>query len=371
MAVRVYDLRGVAGVLAARHLAPEGRDSQSRFYDRCKQVLAPVAFSFDRADSYGEVSERQSRQMCAGELLSRMKICHEETDTQTKMALKALRVTRSSANDLLTCANILALFNGQRCVKSFVQDCEKRRNWAELLAALDKSLKKVARKAYFTTSFDRPTAKKGHEEEIAAARKAKVRKIVWSKSKLGAWKGGKGGKAASRRALSLFLASQMGPLLARNSLALLEIHCRQTSNMVPSWVAERRTLLGPGALFAENVFNETFTTYRTTPTTLADYIADFDRSKEPCNILRRMFQELSERSKTLRSDLVDALFTLEAMSDSAMEFMLCEVHKMISFVITKHGGQVRAGRRAGSVVLVNVGSRTCCQACFTSLWPGA
>lgn len=56
---------------------------------------------------------------------------------------------------------------------------------------LDTTLKKVVRKAYFTTSFDRPTAKKGHEEEIAAARKAKVQKILRSKSKLGTWNGGK------------------------------------------------------------------------------------------------------------------------------------------------------------------------------------
>lgn len=225
-------------------------------------------------------------------------------------------------------------------------------------AELLKIVREVARRTrpglLFTQSFDRPSAKRGRERQIAKSRFKKLLKTRWCQKHLGPMKGGRGGAACTRRSLSIFLGSRVGPLLARNAVSLMEHHFLATSEMVPSWVLEPKTLLGAGALSAENILNDQFMGFRTAPTSLADIIADFDRSSVVCKRFRRLLRNelarlqalrVSPEQAPLRDQLVQALQKILAGSDTVIEFLLCETHKLVCYLLPKSRPHSKYARR--------------------------
>lgn len=217
---------------------------------------------------------------------------------------------------------------------------------ADLLVTIEKALAKRPRKRIFTRSFDRH-ATAIVDEQLLSSRLEKVRKIGLKKPD-GGLKGGKGGATASRKSLSVLFGTTLSPLLGRNAFAYLERHFMdktfrsQVWHGLPTWVKASGTVMGEGALAGANLLAGEIKNYNNPPVSVADLIRGFESGTVSIKRLRRLIQEksileqlhISRRLEQLRADLVAAGNELLTCSHTELEFLLCEISKIIDFART-------------------------------------
>eukprot|EP00435_Cladocopium_sp_Y103_P017518 s1605_g4.t1 len=293
-----------------------------------------------------------------------MRINDEPSDKQTVEALQALKCVDVQHKAEALCSAILALFNGRKFVSKFRSKTVSKFERAghllskkQVLDIFDTLIQQTHRPAdLFTSSFDRRQAnKKG--DDTKSTRANKVKKFQIKK----AMKGGPKRQACTRKDLSLAFATQLSLLLGRNAFSLLEMHylVNKYCHGRPAWVGEHGTLMGPGALMGGNLIAGEYKSRRSRPaTTFADVVMDFQESTVHTKRLRRQLRaEVDSRcampsifSKDrltglqtcaphgcarLIQQLLEAAEDLLQGTDTAHEFLLCEISKIIDFVMPR------------------------------------
>lgn len=101
--------------------------------------------------------------------------------------------------------------------------------------------------------------------------------------------------------------------------------------------------MGEGALAGANLFAGEIKNYNSRPASVADLIRGFESSAVSIKRLRRLIQEeinrleqlrIPKRLEQLRVTLVAAGHDLLTCSHTELEFLLCEISKLIEFART-------------------------------------
>ena len=357
MAYKIDGLLGIAGILIARRAVGKGgydRTAQKRFYEKMDSMLSPLEFSVRRLNPHGFFQPAEARCMLASKCLMLCKINDEPSDPQTLQSVDALNYLEKQWSSLATGAAAVALFNHRSTVQRFRTACSKQHRELgrllqrkDVLDILDVLLPKIPLQKLFTRSFDRH-ATALPDADLVASRLKKVRQIGLKKLD-GGLKGGRGGATASRRSLAMKFGTGLSPLLGRNAFAYLERYFIDRATQpggwhgLPAWVQSAGTLMGEGALAGGNLIAGEVKNYNSHASTTGDLARGFENSTVSVKRLRRMLQEevtrlealqVSPKKRSMQMQLIKAGKELLASTHTEMEFLLCELAKIIEFART-------------------------------------
>ena len=148
----------------------------------------------------------------------------------------------------------------------------------------------------------------------------------------------------SRKDVAVLLSQELSVLNARNAMALLELHFlqRNESRGMPSFVKGHGSLMGPGALAASNLLSSELKGHNISSGSRVDVLRNYQKSTIVMKKIRRMFAAERLRLKRLcvrgselrvqRDQLVAACDEILAMTDTGLEFVVCELAKLVDCV---------------------------------------
>ena len=347
--------QGFAGVLVARRACSAKNRSfedQLKFYDAAASLLKDVVFKKHTVDGFYELNKTITCRSTAAAVLKRMKINSEDSDPQTVACLNALQMVEQTSAPLVTASAALAAFNGRPMIQYLRRQLSKAKTPVDgtaLLSMVEEAGKQLPPKSWFTTSFDKRAAHSRRKKAIFKTRLRSVRKVALKKGVY--LRGNRFGQCVSRIGLSMTFASVMPVLRARNAFALLEHFFLKQSekNGRPLWVKEAGSLMGPGAIGAANLLSGEFKGLSATGSSRVDASCNMGKSVLIMKRFRRLFKDERDRlmrlkpesvaKRRLRQELLDACDQILAMSDCQLEFVQCELSKIIDAV---HGSVLRA-----------------------------
>jgi len=327
------------------------RERQKSFYEKVDELLMPLAFSVQKFNQHGLLIPVGSRSLPASTCLSLCKINDEPSEPQRRTSVEALTQVETSWSALATAAAGVALFNHRTTVDRFQDALRKRRARDDkpvtrdgILETLQAVIRKRPLSKLFTKSFDKH-ATAWPDQQLVDGRMRKVRKIGLKRPD-GALRGGKAGCVASRKSLSIMFGTTLSPLLGRNAFAYMERFfvekaCQADAAVgVPTWVKSCGTLMGEGALAGSNLLAGEIKNYNIHPGSTADVVRGFENSTISIKRLRKHLRKEIGRLQNvdckgalrrMRDLCLEAGRELLNSTDTELEFLLCELSKVIEF----------------------------------------
>ena len=289
--------------------------------------MPDVSVSFQRLEKDGSITDMGTKTMSAVTLLQTMKVNDEPSDRGTVRALQVLDLVDKKTR--VEAAAVLGTVNGhefgQHLVAALTADprtCIKRRAFRQ---CVNTALSNCGPKGCFTNSFNRQAYNVKNQSEVAKARLRKVR------SKFGAFRM----KGQNRlQVATAFL--ELGVLLGKNSMALLERHLVQNADTrLPGWVREPGALMGPGAVRGGNGFNKRWLRQNQS-CSFSDHIEAFRNCGHEFEPLKKALRSARDRYKACGCKVLEeACDSLLESRDLEWQFLLCESQKIIQYIL--HG----------------------------------
>ncbi|CAK0811862.1 unnamed protein product, partial [Prorocentrum cordatum] len=128
----------------------------------------------------------------------------------------------------------------------------------------------------------------------------------------------------------------------------------------PGWRSQRGTLMGPGAVAGVNIISGMWKQSGTGSAMLGDVLQQWDESHDHMEELRRLFRNDLNSLRTfarksrgekraLAGELCDALEHLLGMSDAGLQFVYCEIAKVVTLNYNLHKRYWRLSKLRGDV----------------------